>query len=71
MGLLSKVDDIAGLMSIGGDALIEVLAGIVDAVGHGTEFSGEQLDRMGELFQTGADRIRELRSGTPEGSETA
>jgi hypothetical protein len=61
MGILDHVSDVAGLMSLGGDALIEVLAGIVDGIGTGVEFSGEQLDRLGELFEEGADKIRAMR----------
>ena len=63
MGILEHVSDIAGLMSLGGDALIEVLAGLVDGIGTGVEFSGEQLDTLGELFEKGADKIRAMKGG--------
>jgi hypothetical protein len=63
MGILEHISDIAGLRSLGGDALIEVLAGIVDGIGTGVEFTGEQLDTLGELFEKGADKIRAMQSG--------
>jgi hypothetical protein len=63
MSFLSRIDDIAGLFSLGGDAVIELLAGIVDGVSVGTEFSGEQLDRLGELGQELAEKVRGLKGG--------
>jgi hypothetical protein len=61
--VLGRLTSMADLLSLGGDALIELMAGIVDAIGVGTEFSGEQLDRLGELFQQGADKVRDLKGG--------
>lgn len=69
MSILEKVTDVAGLFSLGGDAIIEVLAGIVDGLGTGTEFTGEQLDRLGELGQQLADKVRDMKSGEPEKKE--
>jgi hypothetical protein len=59
--ILGRLTSMADLMSLGGDALIELVAGIVDGIGTGTEFTGEQLDRLGELFEQGADKIRGLK----------
>lgn len=53
--IMGRLGDLAGL---GKDALIEVLAGVIDALGQGTEFSGAQLERLGELQQRLADIIR-------------
>lgn len=49
---------LAGLAGTGPEIMLEVLATVVDGLGTGAEFSGEQLDRLGELTQTLADKIR-------------
>jgi len=59
--ILGRLSSMADLLSLGGDALIELVAGIVDGIGTGTEFTGEQLDNLGELFEQGADKIRALK----------
>jgi hypothetical protein len=64
--LFGRLTSMADLLSLGGDALIELMAGIVDGIGVGTEFSGEQLDRLGELFQEGADKVRALKGEAAE-----
>lgn len=46
------------LVGTGPEVVLEVLATVIDAVGTGTEFSGEQLDRLGEMAQQLADKIR-------------
>jgi hypothetical protein len=53
--ILGRLGDLAGL---GKDALIEVLSGVIDALGTGTELTGEQVARLGELQQKLADIIR-------------
>lgn len=53
--ILGRLGDLAGL---GKDALIQVLSGVIDALGQGTEFSGEQIAQLGELQQRLADIIR-------------
>lgn len=53
--IVSRLKSLAGT---GPEVILEVMATIVDAVGTGTEFSGEQLDRLGELTQQLADKIR-------------
>jgi hypothetical protein len=53
--ILGRLGDLAGF---GKDALIEMLGGIIDALGQGTEFSGDQLARLGELEQKLGDLIR-------------
>jgi len=61
--LLGRLSNIKDLFSMGGDAVIELLAMIVDGLGTGTEFSGEQLDRLGELAQQLADKVRAMKGG--------
>lgn len=53
--VVGRLGDLAGLSK---DALIKVLAGSIDALGQGTEFTGEQLDQLGELQQRLADIVR-------------
>jgi hypothetical protein len=59
--VLGRLTSMADLLSLGGDALIELMAGIVDAIGVGSEFTGEQLAQLGALFQEGADKVRALK----------
>lgn len=49
---------LTGLAGTGPEIILEVLATVIDGVGTGEEWSGEQLDRLGELTQTLADKIR-------------
>jgi hypothetical protein len=49
---------LAGLAGTGPEVLLEVLATVIDGVGTGEEFSGEQLDRLGELTRQLADKVR-------------
>jgi predicted metal-dependent hydrolase len=52
------LDRLRGLSSIGPELALELIATVIDGLGTGTEWSGEQLDRLGELTQTLADKIR-------------
>lgn len=56
--ILNRLGDFAGM---GRDALITVLAAAVDALGEGTEFTGEQIDRLGEIEGRLADMMRRAR----------
>jgi hypothetical protein len=38
------------------------LAGLIDGLGSGTEWTGEQVDRLGELEQQLAEAMRQLRA---------
>ena len=58
--ILGRLGDLAGL---GKDALIEVMAGVIDALGTDTELTGEQVARLGELQQQLAEIIRGAGSG--------
>ena len=59
--ILSNISNIGELLDMGGDALLTVLAGIIDGIGTGTEFTGEQLDQLGELAGKLADKVREMK----------
>lgn len=58
--ILGRLGDLAGL---GKDALITVLSGVIDALGTGTDLTGEQVSRLGELEQRLADIVRGAGSG--------
>lgn len=49
---------LAGLAGTGPEIMLEVLATVIDGLGTGEEWSGEQLDRLGELTQQLADKVR-------------
>lgn len=55
------LDNLGNLGGMGADVIINVLAGAIDAIGEGTEFTGEQIDRLGELEGQLADKIRSIR----------
>jgi hypothetical protein len=56
--LLGKLGNLADM---GGDALLTVLATTIDAIGKGTDFTGEQIERLGQLQQQLADVARSVR----------
>lgn len=47
-----------GLTGIGPELALELIATVIDGLGTGTEWSGEQLDQLGELTQKLADKVR-------------
>jgi hypothetical protein len=49
---------LAGLAGTGPEIMLEVLATLVDGLGTGEEWTGEQLDRLGELTQQLAAKVR-------------
>jgi hypothetical protein len=49
---------LAGLAGTGPEIMLEVLATVIDGLGTGEEWTGEQLDRLGELTQQLADKVR-------------
>lgn len=55
--ILGQLGNLAGM---GPDVILEVLATTIDAIGTGTEWSGDQVARLGELEQALADKIRSL-----------
>jgi hypothetical protein len=52
------ISRLRGLSSLGPELALELVATVIDGVGTGTEWSGEQLDQLGELAQQLADRVR-------------
>jgi hypothetical protein len=45
----------------GPDMLLQGLAGLVNGMGTGTEWTSEQVNKLGELEHQLADRVRQLR----------
>jgi hypothetical protein len=56
--LLGSVEN---LVNMGPEMVIQGLAGLIDGVGTGTEWTGEQVDKLGELEQQLADQVRHLK----------
>ena len=46
------------LGSLAPEMAMELIAMVIDGLGTGTEWSGEQLDQLGELTQQLADKVR-------------
>ena len=46
------------LGSLAPEMAMELIAMVIDGIGTGTEWSGEQLDSLGELAQQLADKVR-------------
>jgi hypothetical protein len=57
--LLGNVEN---LLNMGPEMVIKGLAGLIDGVGTGTEWTGEQVDKLGELEQQLANNIRQLKA---------
>lgn len=49
---------LASLGSVGPEMAMQLMGMILDGVGVGTEWSGEQLDQLGEMAQELADKVR-------------
>ena len=62
MAQTNLLGSLENVLKMGPDALIQALAGLVDGVGTGTEWTGEQIDKLGELEQQLADSIRQLQA---------
>lgn len=58
---------LGGLMGAGPELMLDALAMVVDALGQGTEFTGDQVARLGELQQQLAEIMRGAEEG--EGGE--
>lgn len=57
------IDRLRGLTSLGPELALELIATVIDGIGTGTEWSGEQLDQLGELTQKLADKVRGAQEG--------
>jgi hypothetical protein len=55
---MGRLQSLAGT---GPEIILEVLATVIDGVGTAEEWSGEQLDRLGELTQQLADKVRGIK----------
>lgn len=53
--------ELGNLASMGPDALLTALSTVIDMVGEGTEWSGEQVTKLGELEEKLADKVRSLK----------
>jgi len=60
------LDSLGGIGNMGRDALIEVLAQIIDTLGKGTDWTGEQIEKLGELEQQFADLVRMAKAAKGE-----
>lgn len=60
--MANVLGNLQNLVKMGPDVVIQGLAGLIDGVGTGTEWTGEQVDRLGELEQQLADSVRQLRA---------
>lgn len=57
------LDSLTGLLGAGPDMMLQVLAMVIDGIGTGTEWTGDQVARLGELQQQLADKIASLGGG--------
>ncbi len=57
---------LASLGTLTPEIMIELLGMMIDAVGTGAEWSGENLDRLGEMTQQLADKVRGIKESQPE-----
>lgn len=57
------LDNLGGLGGMGKDALLTVLSSTIDAIGEGTEWTGEQIARLGELEEALGAKVASLRGG--------
>lgn len=55
------LDRIRGLASMGPELALELIATVIDGVGTAEEWTGEQLDQLGELTQQLADKVRGIK----------
>jgi hypothetical protein len=55
------VDRLMGMGKLGPEIVLQMLGMIIDAVGTGEEWAGENLDQLGELTQQLADKVRGIK----------
>jgi hypothetical protein len=53
--------NLGSLGNLGADAMLTVLSTLIDAIGEGTEFTGEQIDKLGELEGKLAEKVASLK----------
>ena len=52
---------LASLGTMTPEIMLQMLGMIIDGIGTGTEWSGENLDKLGELTQQLADKVRGIK----------
>jgi hypothetical protein len=66
----SSIGDMMGrLASLGAftpEMTLQLIGMIIDGVGTSAEWSGEELDRLGEMTQELADKVRGIKEAQPE-----
>jgi hypothetical protein len=55
------IQRLASLGSMGPEVMLQVLGMILDGIGTGEEWAGENLDKLGELTQELADKVRGIK----------
>jgi hypothetical protein len=55
------LDNLGNLADMGGDALLTILATTIDGLGKVTDFSGDQIEKLGQAEQALADLLRTVR----------
>lgn len=57
------LDTLTDLMGMGPDMMLQILATVIDGIGVGMEWSGDQVARLGELAQQLSDKVASLGGG--------
>jgi hypothetical protein len=55
------LNQLGGLTDLGTDALLTGLATVLDGLGKATDFSGDQIEKLGQMEQQLADILRTAR----------
>lgn len=55
------LDSLRNMAEIPADMILQVLETAINAIGTGTEWTGEQIETLGELEQLFADKLTEIR----------
>lgn len=58
----SIIGRLASLGTMGPELTLQLLGMIMDGLGTGAEWSGEELDRLGEMVQEMADKVRGIKA---------
>ena len=66
--MANVLGSLENLVKMGPDVVIQGLAGLIDGVGTGTEWSGEQVDRLGELGAAACRQYSPTASAAGEGT---
>lgn len=58
--ILGEISNLAGQ---GPDMMLQAMSTLIDMVGEGTEWTGEQVTKLGELEEKLADKVKSLKGG--------